>query len=141
MKIDLIQSADAVGLFCRLHMKSKKELPIRSSEMGVLIYTSKQTDAVTPLMISQFFKITKPAVTTMVNALVNKGYLIRTASTIDKRSYTLEITSEGRTLVESTYEAYIEVIETLYEGMGEAKFKAFVELISEANAILSEERS
>lgn len=139
MKIDLMKSADAIGLFCRLHMKSKKELPIRSSEMGVLIYTAKQTEAVTPLMISQFFKITKPAVTTMVNSLVNKGYLLRTSSVIDKRSYTLEITSEGRKLVESTFEAYIEVIELLHEGMGKEKFDAFIGLISEANVILSEE--
>ena len=35
------EAIDSIGMFCRLHMKMKNELPIRSSEMGVLIFISK----------------------------------------------------------------------------------------------------
>ena len=39
-----IEAAETVSLFCRLNQRVKKELPIRSSEMGLLILlvTSKE---------------------------------------------------------------------------------------------------
>jgi len=47
INVDLINSADVIGMFCRLHLNSKRDLPIRSSEMGVLIYARKQSCVVT----------------------------------------------------------------------------------------------
>ncbi|MGV2882361.1 hypothetical protein [Paenibacillus taichungensis] len=65
-------SADTIGLFCRLHMNAKKSLPIRSSEMVMLIYIEKQDGPVTPLMISEFIKVKKPTVTVMVHTLIQQ---------------------------------------------------------------------
>lgn len=138
MKPDLVNSADAIGMFCRLHMNTKRDLPIRPSEMGVLIYTQKQSDSVTPLMISQFFNIAKPSVTAMVKALVNKGYLMQSPSETDKRSYTISLTDKGSTLVETTFIEYFKTVELLKEKMGESKFNQFIELIETANIILEE---
>lgn len=138
MKPDLVNSADAIGMFCRLHMNTKRDLPIRPSEMGVLIYTQKQSDSVTPLMISQFFNIAKPSVSAMVKALVNKGYLIQSPSETDKRSYTISITEKGSNLVETTFNEYFKTVELLKEKMGESKFNQFIELIETANKILEE---
>ncbi len=138
MKPDLVNSADAIGMFCRLHMNTKRDLPIRPSEMGVLIYTQKQSDSVTPLMISQFFNIAKPSVTAMVKALVNKGYLMHSPSETDKRSYTISLTDKGITLVETTFIEYFKTVELLKEKMGESKFNQFIELIETANKILKE---
>ncbi|MDF2822362.1 MAG: transcriptional regulator, MarR family [Clostridiales bacterium] len=138
MYIDLINSADAVGMFCRLHMKTKRDIPIRPSEMGVLIYTQKQSAPVTPLMISQFFKIAKPSVTSMVNTLVKLEYLTKEPSAADGRSYTLKSTQKGNNLVEVTFVEYFKTMELLKEKMGEHKFKQFIELIQIANGILEE---
>ncbi len=74
---NLITSADAIGLFCRLHMNTKMDIPIRPSQMGVLIFIHRSETLVSPLMISEFFKITKPSVTSMINVLEKEGYILK----------------------------------------------------------------
>ncbi|MDF2614942.1 MAG: transcriptional regulator, MarR family [Clostridia bacterium] len=140
MDKDIIISADAVALFCRMQMNVKRDLPIRPSEMGVLIFTQKQMGPVTPLMISHFFRIAKPSVTSMVNALIKKEYLVKTPSAIDGRSYTVSATDKGAELVESTYNEYFKTMELLREKMGVNEFNLFIQLIQTANNILSEEK-
>jgi DNA-binding MarR family transcriptional regulator len=140
MDNDINSSADAVGLFCRLQMNIKRDLPIRSSEMGVLIFTQKQSEPVTPLMISNFFRIAKPSVTSMVNALIEKDYLMKTPSSTDGRSYTVSATEKGTELVESTYNEYFRTMEILKKKMGSKEFNLFIDLIHKANNILSEEK-
>jgi DNA-binding MarR family transcriptional regulator len=139
MDNNLIISADVVGLFCRLHMNTKRDIPIRPSEMGVLIFTQKQIDPVTPLMISSFFKIAKPTVTSMVNALINQNYLVKTPSPTDGRSYIVSTTDRGKELVETTFDEYVRTMEVLRYKMGNKDFTLLIELIQKANNILSEE--
>lgn len=139
--MNLIESADVIGMFCRLNMNLKRELPIRASEMGVLIYISKLGKDVTPLMISQFFKISKPSVTSMVNSLIKHNYLEKIPSSIDKRSYTLRITEIGKNLVESTFVEYYKSIELMKDAMGEENFIQFIQLMNAANSVLGINKS
>ncbi|MDF2591127.1 MAG: transcriptional regulator, MarR family [Clostridia bacterium] len=140
MNHDIDTSADAIAMFCRLQMNSKRDIPIRSSEMGALIFTQRYNAPITPLMLSHFFKIAKPSVTSMINSLVKKDYLIKIPSPTDGRSYTVSITQKGIELVESTYNEYFRTMERLKEKMGSKEFSAFIELIKKANNILSEEK-
>jgi DNA-binding MarR family transcriptional regulator len=140
MKENIIACEDAISRFCRLQMNLKREMPIRASEMGALIYVEKSNNQATPLMISNFFGIAKPSVTDMVNSLIKKNYLIKIPSEVDKRSYTLEVTSKGHELLETTYKDYFRGIEILEERMGDQEFKLFIQLLQWANDILSEER-
>lgn len=126
---------DSISRFCRSQINFKRDLPIRSSEMGVLIYIEKN-NKVTPVMISNFFGISKPAVTTMINSLVKKDYLTKINSQNDKRSYTLKLTLKGYNLLNSTYSEYFKMIELIQSGMGEQEFEIFMELIQKANRIL-----
>ncbi|TCT12201.1 DNA-binding MarR family transcriptional regulator [Natranaerovirga pectinivora] len=136
MQENITLAAEEIAMFCRLHMNVKKGLPIRSSEMGVLIYIQKQNEAVTPLMISNFFQIAKPSVTTMVNELIKKNYLTKMPSATDGRSYTVSITDKGQELVASTHYEYFKSIELLKEQMGVEDFDTFLRLIQNANEIL-----
>lgn len=95
MNEDIITCMDVVSRFCRLNMNVKRNIPIRASEMGALICVQKSSVPATPLMISNFFGIAKPSVTDMVNSLIEKNYLIKIPSKVDKRSYTLEVTLKG----------------------------------------------
>lgn len=140
MKEDIIACEDAVSRFCRLQINIKRAMPIRASEMGVLIYVEKSDKQATPLMISNFFGIAKPSVTDMVNSLVKENYLIKIPSKVDKRSYTLGVTAKGHELLETTHKEYFKGIETLEERMGYEEFKLFTQLLKKANNILSEER-
>ncbi|MGV8981513.1 MarR family winged helix-turn-helix transcriptional regulator [Clostridium sp.] len=139
MKENVIASMDAVSRFCRLQMNKKSDMPIRSSEMGALIFVQKSDVQATPLMISNFFGIAKPSVTDMVNSLIKKDYLIKIPSKIDRRSYTLELTEKGHNLLKSTYKEYFRTMELLEEKMGCQKFNSFIQLLQQANKILTEE--
>ena len=140
MKEDIIACEDVVSRFCRLQMNVKRDIPIRASEMGALIYVQKSDEPATPLMISNFFGIAKPSVTDMINSLVKKDYLIKIPSKVDRRSYTLKLTLKGQELLESTYNEYFRSLEILEERMGYEEFKLFIQLLQKANDILREER-
>ena len=140
MKENIITCEEAVSRFCRLQMNVKRDMPIRASEMGALIYVEKSDEPATPLMISNFFGIAKPSVTDMINSLVKKDYLMKIPSKADKRSYTLKVTLKGHELLGSTYTEYFRTLEILEERMGYEEFKLFTKLLQKANNILSEER-
>lgn len=133
--MDLIQCAEEIGLFCRLNMNTKKDIPIRSSEMGVLIYIYKQGET-TPLMISQFFRIKKPSVTTQINALIKHEYIQKTPSKTDGRSVCLTITDKGKNLVENTFDDYLRLVSLLKDKMGNDQFNSLIVSIHQANTIL-----
>lgn len=140
MKESIIACEEAVSRFYRLQMNVKRDLTIRASEMGVLIFVSKSQEPATPLMISNFFGIAKPSVTEVVNSLVKKDYLIKMPSQVDRRSYTLKVTVKGQELLDSTYCDYFKALELLEERMGVDEFKLFVQLLQKANDILGEEK-
>lgn len=133
---ELIKGAEVISLFCRININTKKELPIRSSEMGLLIFLVKEQCEHTPLMISEFFKVTKPMVTAMVNSLTKKEYIIKIPSHIDKRSFILKPTEKAKLLVEETFDEYYKNMQALKERLGSKKFKNLTELLDEANKIL-----
>lgn len=136
----LENGAEIVTLFCRLYINTKKDLPIRSSHMGLLILSVKHDSPVTPIEAAKFFKVKKPMVTAMVNSLEKEGYLTKQPSAIDRRSYLLIPTQKGIQLVEETYCEYFSIMEALYRGMGEADFQKMLLLMEQANVILEKER-
>lgn len=140
MKEDIVTGEDAISRFCRLNINIKRDIPIRASEMGVLIFVQKSHAPATPLTVSSFFDISKPSVTDMVNSLVKKDLLIKIPSEVDRRSYSLVVTKKGADLLENTYKDYFKVLELLEERMGNKDFKLFIQLLQKANNILSEER-
>jgi len=71
----IVSSVNTVSMFCRLQMKKRKDISIRSSEMGVLIFVQTQKRRVTPVEISRYFNIRKPSGTTMVKSFLKNGYL------------------------------------------------------------------
>lgn len=137
---ELIKGAEVISLFCRININSKKELPIRSSEMGLLIFLVKEQCEHTPMMISKFFKVTKPMVTAMVHSLIKKEYVIKIPSLIDKRSFALKPTEKAILLVNETYDEYYKNMQLLKDKLGSNNFKNLTELLNMANEILLEEK-
>lgn len=136
-----IKGAESISLFCRLMINEKKELPIRSSEMGLLILAVKNEKPVTPIMAAAYFKVSKPMIAAMVRSLEQKGYLVKQPSVQDKRSFTLQVTNAGKELVDSTYTEYYRTMLLLEQKMGSNPFLQLVELLDQANTILWEEKN
>ena len=140
MSDEFIKGAEAVSMFCRLNINIKKNLPIRSSEMGLLILICKNDIPVTPVMASDFFKVKKPMITTMVSALLKHGYIEKIPSPDDKRSFSLKPTEKTRQLVDDTYSEYMKTMELLRHKLGAIDFGKLVILLEKSNSILLEEK-
>lgn len=134
----IYQSMDILGRFCRLKLAVKQDLPLRSSEMGVLIYLSKQTSDVTPLMVSEFLRVKKPSVTPLIQTLIKKDYVTKQRSQVDKRSYTLQVTERGFRLLEEVEADYLSSVLMLKEKLGDDQFNEWIRLTEQANTILEE---
>lgn len=135
-----VKGAEQVTMFCRLNMNIKREMPVRASEMGLLIYLVKSEEPKTSIKIAEFFKVTKPNVTAMVKSLEKSGYVVKNQLTLDKRSFVLEPTEKARHLVEETYNEYFKTMEILSSKMGIEDYSKLIELLEKANNILLEEQ-
>lgn len=137
----LIKGAETVSMFCRLNINMKKDLPVRSSEMGLLILICKSENPVTPGMAANFFKVKKPMITTMVSNLLKHGYIEKVPSPEDKRSFSLNPTEQARQLVDDTFIEYIKTMELLRQKLGATDFGNLITLLEKANSVLLEEKS
>ncbi len=135
------KAAETVSLFCRLNINSKKDLPVRSSEMGLLILITNSEHPVTPAFAAMFFKVKKPMITAMVTNLHKMGYLERTPSSLDKRSFSLTPTEKARLLVIETYSEYMKTMAILEDKLGKKDFEKLVTLLERSNAALLEDKS
>lgn len=138
---EIIQAADQISLFCRMNINIKKELPIRSSEMGMLIYLVKGEGEKTPMGVARFFKTSKAMATNMVSSLTKKGYIKKEQSKYDKRCFLLVPTEKAILLVDETYEEYFKSMLLLKNKMGEEEFQKLIALLEKANHILLEEKA
>jgi len=137
---EYLKGADVVSMFCRLNMNRKPELPIRSSEMGLLIFLIRSEEPPTSLDAARFFKISKPMVTAMTRSLERSGYLEKRPAALDGRSFRLHPTEKARQLVEETYDKYLKTISGLREKLGADDYKTLIALLERANNILLEEK-
>lgn len=137
----MMKSSKQVSLFCRLNLNTKRELPIRSSEMGMLIYLVKTDELKTPNAAAKFFNVTKAMATNMVTALSADGYIEKKQLETDKRSYELIPTEKAVRLVENTYRDYFRTMTLLETKLGTEKFAQLIGLLEAANEILLEEKS
>ncbi len=137
---DYIKAAEEVSMFCRMNMNAKRQLPIRASEMGLLILIVKSSETYTPVQAADFFKVSKPMVTSMINTLSKNDYLTKISSQADRRSFVIQPTQKAIDLVEEMYTEYHHSILHLREKMGAEEFEKFIILLSAANKILLEVR-
>lgn len=141
MREELIKGAETVSMFCRLNINAKKDLPIRSSEMGLLILICTSERPVTPVIAADFFKVKKPMITAMVSSLLKHGCIEKVPSQEDKRSFSLNPTEKARHLVDDTYTEYIRTMELLRQKLGAKDFEMLISLLKKTNTVLLEEKN
>ncbi len=139
MKDIKIEAAETVSLFCRLNQRVKKELPIRSSEMGLLILLITSKERLSSVEAAQFFRVSKPVITAMVKTLTAKGYLRKESQSHDRRSFLLIPEQKAVDLVTETYGDYLYTMTILQESMGEEAFEDMIRLLAQANAVIQKE--
>lgn len=136
---DILKGAEVISKFCRLNINKKKDLPLRASQIGFLIYVMNNGEnEVTPANAANFFGVTKAVITKTIAPLIEKGYIKKTPSQTDKRSYTILATEAAKELVKNADNEYYKIMNELFQHMGEEKYKMFIGLLDEANHIIED---
>lgn len=136
MNPSMYRAAAEVSLFCRLNLRQKIDIPIRRGDMSVLMYLYSAQEKVTPVAVSEFMGISRPCTTALLKRLEGDGYIFRSPSRSDGRSYTLSLTEKGQQLIATAHEEYERSMQTLKNEMGIERFCLFLELIEQSNSIL-----
>ena len=135
--MDKYLTANAVlSIFGKSYAELKKDLPIRPSEMGVLIIITETPGPHTPIMLAEALKVSKPMITAHLTSLINKGYITKQPSPEDKRAYYILPTEKAYALVQDAKEDLYWHLEQLENGLGEERFDLLVKLAGEATDIL-----
>lgn len=140
MKDRIIKEAETVSMFCRININTKRNLPVRSSDMALLLFISKRESPITSVMAADFFKVKKPMITTMVSRLLENNYVERVPSHKDKRSFFLKPTEKARQLINDTFTEYFKTIELLRQNLGPKDYQNLITLLEKANKVLLEDK-
>ncbi len=130
--------SEAMSAFCRANMNQKTNLPIRSSEMGALIFITLNAGelGVRAVELSDYFGIKKSSVSSIIISLEKLGYIKRTISESDKRSSPLFPTEEGLKLVNEAFEEYHRISSKLVAKIGSEKCEEFLQVLNMATKII-----
>ncbi|WP_225047707.1 MarR family winged helix-turn-helix transcriptional regulator [Lacticaseibacillus kribbianus] len=135
---EIASASEQISLFCRLNVNAKVDLPIRSSEMGMLIYLCQKDAQATPMAVADYFQVTKAMATNMATALVKQGYLQKVPSKTDRRQKYLVPTDQARALVATTYQQYYQSVQLIKAKLGDAQFDQLIHSLALANQVLLE---
>ena len=124
--------------FSRDFTELKNYLPIRPSEMGLLVIVTRRQRDLTPLALAEIMAVSKPMIAAHIQALEKKGYIFKEQSSEDKRSFFVRPTEKAVALC-AEYEArQTERIRALESELGEADFCELVRLMDRAQRIIRE---
>lgn len=135
-----VRLTEDIAAFCRANMTKKKPIPIRSSEMGVLIYIVRHAEenGVRSVDLSNYFGIQKSSVSSIISSLASQGY-IKKVSSKDKRSNPLVASDKGINLVENTYEDYHNTSEKIIDKLGKETCEQFLSVMAKITKIIQED--
>lgn len=111
--------------------KNLTEIPQNCSqgENGVLVYLSF-SDKASPTELSENLNLSLPRIASILNSLENKKLVIKNIDGDDKRKSIVEITVEGRKLVDNKRNEAIENITKVFENLNEEERKEYIRLTS-----------
>lgn len=89
-----------------------------------------ESQAITPSNIAEYFGVTRSTVTGLLDWLEKRDLLRRKLSTEDRRSFALELTDEGRTLLDQALPAFWDMCESLTSGLDEAECQVLQKVLA-----------
>ncbi|MDH6603406.1 DNA-binding MarR family transcriptional regulator [Bacilli bacterium PM5-9] len=137
----VIRGAKAISLLTRLKNKidTNLKLPIRNSEMGLLILIVTNKEKISSVDAANFLNVSKPMIAKIVNSLQKKDYIYKEIMENDRHKMALIPTRKGKKLVEKAYDEYHKTMFLLQNKMGDEDYLKLVSMIEKANLILMEE--
>jgi DNA-binding MarR family transcriptional regulator len=130
--------SESMAAFYRANMNRRSDIPVRSSEMGMLIYIALHSgdNGVRAIELSDYFGIRKSSVSAAVVSLERQGYIRRMLSEEDKRSTPLFPTEKGSKLVNEAFEEYQRISNKLIAEIGLEKCEEFLSTLNTVTKII-----
>jgi MarR family transcriptional regulator, organic hydroperoxide resistance regulator len=94
--------------------RNAAELELTYAQAQVLFYVAQHPDCHMG-QVAKTFNVTLSAITQIVDRLVQKRFLTRSSKPADRRVYILELTTEGKALVQELETLQVEVLEPVLQ--------------------------
>jgi DNA-binding MarR family transcriptional regulator len=91
-----------------------------------------RTEDITPTSLSKTLELSKPAVTGIVNKLIEQGYVTKSRSDSDRRVYHIRLTKAGRQVAEAYEAACSEYIDRMTRALKKSELDQLVLLMEKA---------
>lgn len=122
--------------FCTHFNHFKRHSEIHSDELDTLLYIANANHEVTPIMLTQYFNVSKPRITKIINELQKKQLIDKKPSLNDKRSQVLLISKLGLELLSKMHDECYAIIDQLVDELGFGDFIQLLELMNRANVVI-----
>ncbi len=100
----------------RAEFRSHRTPDLSVPQFRALVFTNRNPGtALSPL--ADHLGLTLPSTSKMVDHLVLQGYLDRQSSRQDRRKLTLQITPQGKSILEASYQATQRQLQALFENL------------------------
>ncbi|MEI7451641.1 MAG: MarR family transcriptional regulator [Candidatus Falkowbacteria bacterium] len=90
----------------------------------------KDRDGATMRDVANLLHITPPSATSLVNALVKKGFIKRATDANDRRTVKLQITKDGINLLKKSFKKKSAIIEQNINKLSEVEKKSFINILN-----------
>ena len=132
--IDMLEKMQDLRLFCKLNTsRSKKSSLLSAQELDFLSRIALSEEKLSPSKLSSSMNLPKPIITRLIEQTEEKGLIQKENNCNDKRGYHVSVTSEGKKILEDTYQDFLAPIYKLYRTIGETEFELLTTLIRQVN--------
>lgn len=119
-------------------METKKDLPIRPSEMAVINIITKREGDFTPLAIAELLGVSKSMIAAHIASLEKQEYIYKENSEIDKRSFFVRPTEKAKVLADEFEVKQTEILKKMEHLIGEDEFDHLVGVLEKLNAAVTD---
>lgn len=123
----------------RLNAKFAGELPRSELKMLKMIkMNSSETEGVKVSTLSELLDISKSAVSQMINALEDKGYVERVTTKSDRRVVYVRLTENGEERLAMELKTFLQGMDKVFKKMGEDDTEELLRLLEKLYSIVCE---
>ncbi len=116
-------------LFRAPKLKEKSTMGALFGEKKVIGYLIEIQDGVCPRKLCDFMGVSTARIASILNKLEEKGLIIRTPNSFDKRKVIVNITKKGRAFGETGKKNVVKDLSSLLEKLGEDDAKEYVRIM------------
>jgi len=97
--------------------------------MQTLIFIKDQGQAAMK-DLAGYLHITPPSATSLINSLVNRGFVERTPDERDRRTIKLQVSPAGLSLLKNSFKGLTTIVEEKINKLNEQEKKAFINILN-----------